>query len=162
MPTRAYPLLKSHRNSLQGKGRKMIQWKPGLLIKVRVMTPQLGHWKEEWHLYTFLYWVCLYIFGRQQTAGKIRNIMFFTICHSALRFLSLTWIFEKWETYTNYDLCGCLTAKFQSTCPECSTSQQHKGETFTPICEVAEEPLCKASAELADAATAIVPSLGHI
>lgn len=53
-------------------------------------------------------------------------------------------------------------AKFQSTCPECSTSQQHREETFIPVCEVAEEPLCKASAELADAATAIVPSLGQI
>lgn len=133
----------------------MIQWKPGLLLtKVRVTTHHLCHWKEQWHLlYTFLYGICSYVFGRQQTAGKIMNIMFFTTCLSALRFLNLTWIFEKWETYIIYNfnkllvgkLCGCLMAKFQSTDPECSTSQQHREET-SPMCEVAEEPLCKASA----------------
>lgn len=52
-------------------------------------------------------------------------------------------------------------AKFQSTYPECSISQQHKA-TFTPVCEVAEEPLCKVSAEPADAATAIVPSMAQV
>lgn len=53
-------------------------------------------------------------------------------------------------------------AKFQRTYPECSTSQKHREETFTPVCEVAEEPLCKVLAELADAATTIVPSMGQI
>lgn len=53
-------------------------------------------------------------------------------------------------------------AKFQSTYPEGSTSQQHRQQSSTPVCEVAEEPLCKVSAELADTATRIVPSMGQV
>lgn len=97
----------------------MIQWKPGFRMKVRVMTHHLCHWKEQWHLlYTFLYGICLQIFGIQQTAGKIMNIMFFMICHSSLRFLSLTWIFEKWQTYIIYNfnkLASCVGALWPSS-----------------------------------------------